>query len=78
MSKLVDNRNTEIAVGQEVAYNMSGEVVKGVIHSISPGGFRVKPTIKITLSHPAVGKSAGHLSTVRSSRNLLVLQVNGA
>ena len=76
-----DNRGTELAVGQLVAYNLSGQIAKGRILSCgrerrerAGGGWTYnKDTIKVELLHRAAGMWPGHVSTVRSSVNVLVL-----
>lgn len=76
---MIDNRGTELRVGQPVAYNLSGEVAKGQIESLDegqpywPGSLVFKRKIKVRLLHKAAGHSAGHISTLTCERNLLVL-----
>lgn len=74
---MTDNRGTELRVGQEVAYNISGQVAKGKIISLIGGGasIAVKMKIKVKLLHTAAGMPMGHVSTVTNERNVLVLQV---
>jgi hypothetical protein len=71
--QLVDNHNTVTGVDHEVACNVMGPVAKGVIREIKPDAYNRRPIIKVELLHDAAGMSVGHISTVRSSYNLLVL-----
>jgi hypothetical protein len=78
-----DNRGTVLEVGQEVAYNMSGEVAKGRIKSIKLGSKHWQkpdrwhpdgiPVIEVELVHPTAGKQPGWVSKVQNNRNLLVI-----
>ncbi len=87
MSVWVDNRGTEIAVGQEVAYNMSGEVCKGRIVKIIPKTKRTgaawdreRVQIQVELIEGRDGyhglERKGWVSKVNSPKNLLVLRSN--
>lgn len=83
MSAYRDNRGTGLEVGQEVAYNLSGEIAKGRIKSIKPGKQYWQkpdkwkpfglPTVEVELLHNAAGHPAGKISKVNNSKNLLVL-----
>lgn len=78
---MTDNRGAEILEGRECAFNLSGEIAKGVVLSASstpyptvynPLGRRFR--IKVELLHGAAGHQAGHISTLRSPKNLLMLR----
>lgn len=76
---LQDQRGTILAVGQEVAYNMSGTVAKGRIVRAEPGkGLYGKANIHVRLEHAACGKAIGHVSKITRPENVLVMLVNGA
>lgn len=71
-----DNRGTELEVGQEVVYNLSGQVAKGKIVSVGDDLSRYghRSRIKIELLHKAAGMAPGHISTVTNPLNVLALQ----
>ena len=66
-----DHNGKEIEAGQHVAYNLSGEVAYGIILEVKEGKQygKVYPKIKIRQLLP----TEGHESTVRSSKNLMVI-----
>lgn len=72
---MTDCYGTPLALGQIVAYNMSGNVVRGQI-------VKLGPPIHIALSgdmtgNPAIviaGYTAGHISKVRHPTSVLVLK----
>lgn len=78
-----DNRNTELEVGQTVAYNLSGQIAKGRIIGLKLGGNYYQkpnhwnpdghPTVEIELLHDAAGKQAGWVSKVQNEKNVLVI-----
>lgn len=86
MSEFIDNRGTVLEVGLPVAYNLGGQIAKGLIQSVQPGKqYWQKPnqwsedglaTIKVELLHDAAGYKAGHVSKVQNQKNLLVLLTN--
>ncbi len=65
-----DTRGVQIAVGQHVAYNISGSVAKGEVVSIP--SFQ-RSTYKIRLEHEAAGKKPGHISTVMRPWSMMVI-----
>lgn len=74
-----DNRGTELKVGQEVAYNLSGEIAKGEIVDIkvTKTGSTWNPEradIRVRLLHNACGQHKDHISRVRSEHNVLVIK----
>lgn len=64
---MLDNRGMRLEVGQLVAFNISGQVARGEITKLST-------TIKIRLEHNAAGMPPGHISTLKNSRSVLVLE----
>ena len=88
MAEFTDNRGTLLEVGLPVAYNLSGQIAKGLIQSVQPGKqYWQKPnkwdkqglaTVKVELLHDAAGYKAGHVSKVQNQRNLLVLLTDEA
>lgn len=77
--KYYDHRNTEIKIGDEVAYNFSGEIAVGEVVEIKIvekkywDGYRPFPRIKILQKYPEQYRNSRY-STVTSSKNLLVLK----
>lgn len=79
---LTDNQKTTLEVGQEVAYNLSGQIAKGRIKTISAkpkpnprvSWAPLKIQIEIELLHRAAGHLVGHISKVTSEHNVLVLK----
>lgn len=76
---MIDNRGTELRVGQEVAYNLSGEVAKGEIVDlkVTKTGSKWNPEradIRVRLLHSACGQCKDHISKVRNERNVLVIK----
>jgi len=75
---MIDNRGTELKVGQHVAYNHSGQITKGEITWVKdriPFNFR-GTRVKVRLLHDAVGKRKGHESKIKNERTVLVLLGN--
>lgn len=77
---MIDNRGTELKVGQEVAYNFSGEIAKGIIVDLkvkktgSSWGNPNRADIRVELIHSLGRYRKGHISKVSNERNVLVLQ----
>ncbi len=65
-----DSAGVKIAVGQEVAYNRSGNVVRGTVVGLSSSAIRIQ-------AHPEhqQGRDDNKPSRVRNSRSVLVLVV---
>lgn len=72
---MIDNRGTELQVGQEVVYNISGQVAKGRILGTDKRWRRSyhTPCVHVELLHSAAGAPAGHVSKVRNPTSVLVL-----
>lgn len=78
---MVDNRGARLAVGQQVAYNFSGELAVGTILSITHKGKDhwgrwLGVEIKIERRWPErenYGKSKSRISTVRSPASVMVI-----
>lgn len=77
---LRDTRNEQIELGSEVAYNLSGQVAKGVVIKLpkqvgmSRWGHYNGGPIHVELLHDAAGMKAGHVSKVRNPLNMLVIE----
>lgn len=78
-TELVDNRGERLTVGDDVAFNLSGQIAKGRIVKMPErfgftqwGYYRGSP-IHVRLLHDAVGMRAGHVSKITNPRNLLVI-----
>jgi len=71
-----DNRGIIIEEGMRVAFNLSGELAMGRVQRISEGTRYGKPHTNyfVELEHDAVGKSAGEVSKINNSRNLLAIR----
>lgn len=71
---LSDSRGTALYEGAPVAFNMSGQTCRGEIVQIPHDTRPTKRRIKVRLLHSGPeGKTAGHISTIRNEKNLLVL-----
>jgi hypothetical protein len=75
-----DNRGTVPQLGNRVAFNISGQVAKGIVKDIRPSARygRVGKTYHVELEHAAAGMPRGHVSKVRDATSLLVLFEAGA
>ena len=64
-----DSQGTPLKVGQKVAYNLSGDVVHGIIR-------KVGSIIHIEYIRPGrrTVSSRNHISKVKSNRSILVLE----
>jgi hypothetical protein len=70
---LTDSRGTALTEGAQVAVNVSGMTGRGEIVSIPHDTRPGKRRIKVKLLFPVAGQAAGHVSTIRNEKNLLVL-----
>ena len=73
-----DHRGKIIKVGDTVAYNFSGEIAIGKVIRIVRGvpnkwGRAYKELIEIRMDAP----KSGHISKVRSSKNVMVIDESG-
>lgn len=64
--KPLDSQGREIKEGDRVAYNLSGDVVPGVVIGISPGHIKIR-------CESARYVRRGHISRVKNSRGVMVL-----
>lgn len=79
MTVLRDNHGHSIAVGDHVAYNLSGTVALGWIEayprrrSFNQWGHYTGDPFIVQLEEDAAGFKAGHMSKVRNPHNLVVI-----
>lgn len=78
MKKLTDNRGAEITPGATVAYNISGQVAKGVVLKVHPRATGHSATkLEVVLCHSAAGKRKGHVSKLKNALGVLVVDEMG-
>ncbi len=63
-----DSQSVLIREGDRVAYNLSGDVVPGVVIDTSCASH-----VKIRLVQKGAGFKSGHISRVKNARSILVL-----